>query len=344
MNQKKILYLLIAFLISTLIIHFCHTSKTTQTLDKIIYILFLTIILFIISTKFLVNRENFSEEEEQKMMMEEEGQIQDTNKTKMQRQRQRQRERQRERQRQRQRERQKNKKMVNNQAQQMLMEEEEQKMMMEEEEQKMMMEEEEQKMMMEEEEQGMMMEEEQRQDMIQEEEYKDKKEEDAKKMSEEDTRPDTFKKSFDNDNIFKGPVNINVSYRNNISDSNLAKDDVNVVSRNTLSRQRELSNQQNQNYNRSQNQIQNQNYSGSQLVSDYSYLYPDYGITTDSIWYNPLPPPPPKIYIPPGESSYNPNVVKVPQKKVIIERKETKEPCPMMINKPWSDYLSGDYK
>ena len=298
MNQKKILYLLIAFLISTLIIHFCHTSKTTQTLDKIIYILFLTIILFIISTKFLVNRENFSdkdeeeeeeeEEEEQKMMMEEE--------------------------------------------------EEEQKMMMEEEEQKQeMMEEEEQKMMMEEEEQKHEM-------MMEEEEYKDKKEEDAKKMSEEETRPDTFKKSFDNDNIFKGPVNINVSYRNNISDSNLAKDDVNVVSRNTLSRQREFSNQQNRNYNRNQNQNQNLNYSGSQLVSDYSYLYPDYGITTDSIWYNPLPPPPPKIYIPPGESSYNPNVVKVPQKKVVIERKETKEPCPMMINKPWSDYLSGDYK
>ena len=280
MNQKKILYLLIAFLISTLIIHFCHTSKTTQTLDKIIYILFLTIILFIISTKFLVNRENFSEEEEEEQRQE-------------------------------------------------MMEEEEQKMMMEEEEQKQeMMEEEEQKQEM----------------MMEEEEYKDKKEEDAKKMSEEETRPDTFKKSFDNDNIFKGPVNINVSYRNNISDSNLAKDDVNVVSRNTLSRQREFSNQQNRNYNRNQNQNQNQNYSGSQLVSDYSYLYPDYGITTDSIWYNPLPPPPPKIYIPPGESSYNPNVVKVPQKKVVIERKETKEPCPMMINKPWSDYLSGDYK
>ena len=262
-------------MISTLIIHFCHTSKTTQTLDKIIYILFLTIILFIISTKFLVNRENFSDKDEE----EEE-------------------------------------------------EEEEQKMMMEEEEQKMMMEEEEQKQKM----------------MMEEEEYKDKKEEDAKKMSEEETRPDTFKKSFDNDNIFKGPVNINVSYRNNISDSNLAKDDVNVVSRNTLSRQREFSNQQNRNYNRNQNQNQNLNYSGSQLVSDYSYLYPDYGITTDSIWYNPLPPPPPKIYIPPGESSYNPNVVKVPQKKVVIERKETKEPCPMMINKPWSDYLSGDYK
>ena len=126
-----------------------------------------------------------------------------------------------------------------------------------------------------------------------------------------------------------------MSYRNNISDSNL-KDDVNVVSRNTLSRQSELSNQQNQNYN-----SQNQNYSGSQLVSDYSYLYPDYGITTDSM-YNPLPPPPPKIYI--LTKVLRINVVKVPQKKVIIERKETKEPCPMMINKPWSDYLSGDYK
>ena len=141
-------------------------------------------------------------------------------------------------------------------------------------------------------------------------------------------RPDVFKKTLENDSIIRGPVNINVSYKSSINDSNLAKDDISVISRNKLNSERQLDN--------------------NNVTPRYPPPPPQYDM--NYAWSNNYPPPPPKIYVPPTESSYNPNVVKVPKKRVIIppvagvNHKGKKEPCPVMINKPWSDYLSGDYK
>ena len=163
-------------------------------------------------------------------------------------------------------------------------------------------------------------------EMNPEEEFKDNK----KLLVEEENnnRPDIFKKTIDNDSYVKGPININVSYKSAINDSYLAKDDISVISRNKLNSERQFDNK---------NETQ-------------SYPPPQPQYNMNNAWSNNYPPPPPKIYVPPTESSYNPNVVKVPKKRVIVppvagvNHKGKKEPCPVMVNKPWSDYLSGDYK
>ena len=179
-------------------------------------------------------------------------------------------------------------------------------------------------------------------------------------------RPTTYDRQMDTALISSGrqPININVSYKSSINDSNIAKDDIaqlelrdNYLPRNNKAVNRQpnlnnftldnnLSQYPNQyNYLNNRNQLSpesnytmyvpnantnndnNNSYSNDNNQNNSVYYYPDNNQNKVNNFNN-----------------YNHQQNNQIQTEPVPTNFNDSSVCPIMINRPWSEFLSGDYK